>query len=128
MLLRFVTDEIDSASGKRRGLFQVAARLRDSTDISAADHHRLRALFDWFNANLEKPTRMAASNRPRAKAQAISWFRDTAREHLVRMWEMVEIVSTYGVMVEQIRTARPGYVVYEDDFQVTALPFDETRT
>ncbi len=33
-----------------------------------------------------------------------------------------------SVKVEVIRTERPGYIVYEDEFQVTAEPFAETHT
>ena len=34
----------------------------------------------------------------------------------------------YGIEVEIITTTRPGYIVYEDRFQVAAYPFADTPT
>jgi hypothetical protein len=38
------------------------------------------------------------------------------------------ILESHGIVVDVIKTNRPGYVVYEDDFQVAAEPFSETVT
>ena len=39
---------------------------------------------------------------------------------------MISILETQGVVVEVIETQRPGYVVYEDEFQIVAEPFADT--
>jgi len=36
---------------------------------------------------------------------------------------MVEILREYGVVIDQISTEKPGYVVYEDGWQIVAKPF-----
>lgn len=36
---------------------------------------------------------------------------------------MAAILEEYGVPTRTLTTERPGYVVYEDDFQVVAEPF-----
>jgi hypothetical protein len=36
--------------------------------------------------------------------------------------------SRYWTAVKVIKTHRPGYVVYEDEFQIAAYPFSDTPT
>jgi hypothetical protein len=36
------------------------------------------------------------------------------------------ILEEHGIPAEVIETERPGYVVYEDEFQLIAEPFAET--
>jgi hypothetical protein len=37
---------------------------------------------------------------------------------------MKQILENHGIVVDVIRTNRPGYVVYEDEFQVAAqIPY-----
>ncbi|HUH84044.1 MAG TPA: hypothetical protein VLX85_05515, partial [Stellaceae bacterium] len=68
------------------------------------------------------------SPRPHAKAQAISWFKDWANEHVARMRELQRVLEKHGVAVEVLTTERPGYIVYEDEFQVAAYPFRDIQT
>jgi hypothetical protein len=126
MFIRFVVHRLDQDSGRRQGLFQAAKELRQSGELSPHDHARLEEIGDWFDLNLKKPSRLSLSSRPHAKAQAISWFKDTAAEHVRNMRQIGSILETYGLVVVTIRTQRPGYVVYEDDFQVAAYPFNDT--
>ena len=128
MFVRFVIKSIDQRSGRRQGLFQAARKLRLTGSLSDADYDHLEDIRAWFNQNLEKPTRLALSPRPHAKDQAISWFKDTATRHIAKMREFQEILERQGLVVEMIKTDRPGYVLYEDEFQVAAYPFSETRT
>jgi len=44
------------------------------------------------------------------------------------MWEIVQILEAHGIVIDVIRTDRPGYIVYEDEFQIAAEPFKDTRT
>ncbi|HEY1849859.1 MAG TPA: hypothetical protein VGG60_02455, partial [Candidatus Binataceae bacterium] len=119
---------LDPDSGRRQGLFQAAKELRESGDLTAVDHQRLDAIRSWFNDYLEKPTRLSLSPRPNRKAQAISWFKDTATSHISKMRQFKTILERYGIEVEIITTTRPGYIVYEDRFQVAAYPFADTPT
>ena len=64
----------------------------------------------------------------RRAAKGIAWFRDTATEHVARMHEMKRIVEANGYVVTLVREDRIGYIVYEDETQVVAEPFTETRT
>jgi hypothetical protein len=127
MLIRFITEHTDPDSGRRQGLFHAVGTLRDSGRVLAHDHARLWAITDWFGENLRVPARFSLSSAPHRKAQAICWFRDGARRHIAKMWESEAILRDYGVNVLVIRTRRPGYVVYEDEHQVAAYPFADTR-
>ena len=128
MLMRFVIRSLDSRSGRRQGLFQAAGDLRDSGQLVAADAHELELVRDWFDRHLETPSQLSISKRPHGKAQAISWFKPSAHDHIDHMRMMQRILESYGIAVEIIKTDRPGYVVYEDEFQVAAYPFADTLT
>ena len=43
------------------------------------------------------------------------------------MREYQALLESYGFAVQMLREKRPGYVVYEDQHQVVAYPFSETR-
>jgi hypothetical protein len=43
------------------------------------------------------------------------------------MYEMVEIFEKYGIIIEVVRRNDPGYIVYEDDIQIAAIPYREDR-
>jgi len=128
MFVRFVIGRLDNDSGRRQGLFQAAKRLRESGALSQVDADHLEQISVWFNRNLERPSRLSLSPRPNSKAQALSWFKPTAKEHIAKMREYAEILERYGLRVEMIKAKRLGYVLYEDDFQVAACPFSDTPT
>lgn len=126
MFVRFVISNLDDNSGRRQGLFQAAYKLRASGQMGAADEEQLDQILHWFEDNLAEPERLALSSKPRRKASAISWFRDGAKEHIVRMRELRALLDSHGIAVDMLRERRPGYVVYEDEHQVVAYPFSET--
>jgi hypothetical protein len=92
------------------------------------DREQLEAIGNWFDKHLKRPARLAVSSRPHSKAQAISWYRDTATAHIAKMRELQEVLERNGLTVEMIKAKRLGYVLYEDEFQIAAYPFNETPT
>jgi hypothetical protein len=44
------------------------------------------------------------------------------------MQAMCRILAEYKIATEMIRESRPGYVAYEDQHQVAAIPFADTTT
>lgn len=123
MYLRFVTARRDPGSGEPGGVFQAMYALEDAGALDPFEAARWKALDAWFTRHLPRPPRMARSTRPGAHAQAVSWFRASAREHIARMHEIAAILAEHGIVVRMIQTDRPGYVVYEDEHQVAAEPF-----
>jgi hypothetical protein len=126
--VRFVIPSKDEDSGRRQGLFQALSGMVDQGILLPYQEHLWDETRKWFNKHLEEPTSFARSSRPHAKDVALSWFRDSAVEHIHRMRILVHLLDEHGVACEVVRTERPGYVVYEDAFQVIAVPFTDTTT
>ena len=123
MYVRFVATRQHPDTGVQVGIFQTRLLLESAGPLAAWDEARLAALKDWFGIHLAKPERVARSRRPNGHHAAVSWFKASAREHIARARELAALLEQYGVPTRMVTTDRPGYVVYEDEFQVAAEPF-----
>ena len=123
MYVRFVVDEIDASSGVELGIFQAMYRLWGAGKLLPSEEAWWLDVCDWFNVELEKPEQLTRSRRSGAESCAISWFKVSATAHIRRARELVALLAEHDVHSRMLRSDRPGYVVYEDDFQVTAEPF-----
>jgi hypothetical protein len=117
--VRFVVGRKDEDSHVEQGIFQAAALAIEWGTITGADADALNELREWFGDNLEKPTSFGRASLRRG----ICWFRTGSVEHISRIWEMVQILERNGIYVKKIRTDKPGYMVYEDEWQIVAEPF-----
>lgn len=127
MYVRFVVGKRDGQSGRRQGLFYAAYDVANQGGLSR-EHAALEDIHEWFAKNLTEPTRASWSARPHAKGQALSWFKESAVAHVSKMRTLQAVLKEHGVFADGLRTARPGYVVYEDEHQVLAYPFADTPT
>src|SRR5262245_1071514 len=125
-LIRFVTDDRHPPYGHRTGIFASAHKIRPEQKLDPADHCELCELLTWFKEYLSLPARFAASRRPHGDETGISWIRAIAHDHLKKLRRMAELIQAGGIGVRELRTTRPGYILYEDDHQVVALPFNDT--
>lgn len=128
MFIRFVINTHDEGSGRRMGLFQAMADLQASGELAAHESELYDAIYAWFKAHLKVPTSFARASRPHAKKVGLSWFKDSATEHMAKIRQVAHVLESHGVEMVVLRTERPGYIVYEDDCQVVAEPFQETAT
>jgi len=128
MYIRFVVFEKDTDSHKRKGLFIALSELQDAGELSEDEEKQAKELSKWFANNLKKPDSFTTSKKHHALNKAISWFKPAAKKHISRMREIVTILEAHDIIVDYVKTNNPGYIVYEDDFQVTAEPFKETKT
>ena len=119
MYIRLVVGQIDWASRQQRGVFAAAYALLDSGEITEADREDMRANLRWFSANLPVPPNFDSE-------RAIFWFKSDAGEVTRRIWQLVHVLRRNELRVDLIRTRRPGYIVYEDRFQIGAIPFHDT--
>jgi hypothetical protein len=126
VFLRFVASEIDCVSGVEAGVFVVAYDLYYSSRLPDYETEQLRALFDWFDLNLEYPTRFSRSKRHWGAGKGVCWFKPTANAHLSKIHEMIFILENNGVLIRMIKASKVGYVVYEDEHQIVAEPFSDT--
>jgi hypothetical protein len=126
--LRFVVDKIDEDSERELGVFHAIANLQAAGQLHPHEVKLYESVRKWFSENLEKPTHFTASKPPyyRKKSKALSWFKDSAHEHLSRIREVVVILDQHGVRVQMLKAKRAGYIVYEDEFQIVAEPFADS--
>lgn len=117
--IRFVVSQKDEDSHVAQGIFQAAARAVEWGTIKGDDADELAEIRWWFNDNLEKP---ASFGRGKLSL-GICWFKTDATEHIARIFEMVRILERNGISVRKIKTDKPGYIVYEDEWQLVAEPF-----
>jgi hypothetical protein len=87
----------------------------------------MNSIMDWFADNLEKPDKFNRSKRNSAQDKAISWYKDTAIEHINKMHEIKDVLKAHGISVNILKTKKPGYIIYEDKYQICAEPFKETK-
>jgi hypothetical protein len=128
MYIRFVIHKKDEDSGRRQGLFQAMSNLKSNGLLLSNEQIIYDEIYIWFTKNLKKPLTFTRSSKPHAKKIAISWFKDTANEHIAKMYAITQILEDHGIMVDVIRSERPGYIVYKDMYQVAAEPFSDTVT
>ena len=123
MFLRFIIHERHPRSNESRGLFSAAWKLSNSRELLPWEEARWQELATWFGTYLPQPESAARSSRPNAPDRAIFWFRASAVEQISRMREVAQLLEHHGIQTTVLQTERPGYIVYEDEFQVAAEPF-----
>ncbi len=122
MFIRFIAEFKNDDDETDTGVFQAAGFLRQSGKTYDYDKKHLLEIRDWFNHYLEKPDRFNKAKKKNALNVSLSWFKSTATEHLQKMYEMKEILDKYDIEVTIIKRKNPGYIIYEDDYQVSTLP------
>ena len=127
MFIRFVARIRHEESHRRTGVFQAADRLSRRGVLSAEEENRYEAVRQWFQRHLPVPRRLSRSGRRHACRKAICWFKKDANRYIDRVKSLVALLERHGIAMEMIRTERPGYVVYEDSYQIAAVPFRETK-
>ena len=121
--VRFVSDRVAADSNQTIGFFQQAYDLEQGDQISTADLRELRKLLGWFAKHLKTPSRFSRSSRSNSEPKAICWFKPTSVDHISKARRIIEILAIYGVDATMKTTTRPGYIVFEDDHQIAAVPF-----
>jgi len=126
---RFICFETASGNngfGRRNGIFQEAYNLEDAEDVVPYQRNLLKELLGWFEKNLTTPDRFSATKSKghyRRKTAGISWFKASSGEVIAKVRELIQILEDNGVVVKQIVSESPGYIVYEADIQIVAEPF-----
>jgi len=116
MYLRFAVHARHEDSNREKGLFSALYELRDEGRLTGYELIWFNEQAQWFNAHLKAPK---ALNDP----AAIMWFKSTATEHIARMRALAELLEHKDMTVATFESAKPGYVLYEDEHQVAAIPF-----
>lgn len=122
MYIRFQAS-VPHARGTCPGVFALANGLARDGLLSEADATWWRISNDWGNAAYLDPSTIDPTLFDRElHPGAASWFRVSAT-HLVDFARgYVSLLERYGVSVDEVHSAEPGLVLYEDDVQVVAVP------
>lgn len=116
MYLRFVVGIDSDLANRQNGLFTELQILKDDGMLLDYQIELAENTFKYFNENLPIPP-YSSKNIPK---EAVAWFKDTAKDFIGRMWDLVAILEQNEVNIRILKTERPGMILYEDDFQVVA--------
>lgn len=109
------------------GVFRAAHLLEEHGALAEHERVWLAESDRWFAEHLRAPTQLALRGGYRQPKIALCWFKDTAQEHLLWIRSLVALLKEHGVVVRECGSAQPGYIVYEDEYQVAAVPFGAAR-
>lgn len=126
MYLRFEIDEKDDVSGREKGIFMAMDILLENKALYGYERELEEELYGWFKKNLKVPKVQSSKSGYHAKSRSISWFKSTATEHIDKMRQYAQILESHDLAVRQLTTERPGNIVYEDEHQIAAIPFNDT--
>lgn len=127
MYIRFTTEFVNEYGETHTGLFSALAFVREYALTEDADIKELKALRAWFNENLEAPDRFSNANNKNPEAISLSWFKDSAKSHIKKVYEVIHLLEKYDVIAEIVTCVNPGYIINEDEYQVSAVPFKADR-
>jgi hypothetical protein len=125
MYVRFSVPVKDKKSGKEMGVFTAGGILHESGNLYKHEIEHRKEILNWFAKNLAVPNVQGGGNY-HATPNAISWFKSTASIHIAKMREYVEILRAHDIQVDQHQTEKPGKILYEDSYQIAAVPFNDT--
>lgn len=128
MYIRFTTQFINPYGELDTGIFMALKYLRDDHPLTKNDDiYKLKELTGWFNQHLQKPTRFSNGTSKYNARISLSWFKDSATEHIKKIQEFIDIAERYDIIIERVSSKNPGYIVFEDEHQVSAVPFKTDR-
>lgn len=122
--IRFVIGRDPADHRDERGIFQGVALALEWETIIGSDADALRKLQAWFGQHLKKPT---SSGRDEHRF-GVCWFKTDATRYIEQIQEMVVILERNGISVQKIKTDKPGYLIYEDDWQLVAELYTRSYT
>src|SRR5260370_24473605 len=91
----FVGADSGEGSEEELGVFHAVRNLREEGNLYPYEEEQHDLIRRWFNENLERPARFTASKPPfyRKKNKAVSWFKDSAGDHLANVRSLVAILQ-----------------------------------
>ena len=126
MYVRFVVPSLGRQRWGLIGIIHAAFDLKDGGAFSYHEEALFDSINDWLETYLPIPFRLSRSRSERAAYNAICWFKPTAQTCIQKARALAALLEDHGLSTVMIRTRKPGYVVYEDEYQVAAEPFYDT--
>ncbi len=120
MYIRFESRDVTEVCSQFTGMFTTAYDMLESPDIDPEDLRLLKKTLCWFERELPVPPAQ------KSYGHCVFWFKSESTEITNHAWFLIEILKRYDHDVRMIKSNKPGYIIYEDDHQVGAVPFRDT--
>jgi len=127
MYLRYIAKYFHEENQRiQYGFFWAADYLIKNVSLSIRDRETLEKNVHWFDHNLPIPEYYQDEKNRQLAKSATSWYKAKAKECIQRMNSMIPILEDHHVDVTRLKSKELiGKVIYEDNFQVTIIPFRE---
>ena len=135
----YVIDDPEQPEDIRRRLLELRPFFNQHLPAPKGQAIDRRAIF-WFKMvpDLAAPGRVSpwkrrpltklAARTPRVAVPSDRLVdRPKASDVIARLHEAMELLNRAGVHTRAITTTKPGYVVFEDEYQIAAIPFRDLR-
>ncbi|WP_336048366.1 hypothetical protein [Streptomyces sp. CA2R101] len=110
------------------GVFGLANALAREGKLSDEQYRFWRAGNDWYDAHFTNPSDIDPTVYDRdLNPGAVAWFKAHAVHLIERVDGYLELLAAHHVPCERIESTDPGRIVYEDDEQVVAVPWELAR-
>ncbi|WP_448700927.1 hypothetical protein ACFGVR_02570 [Mucilaginibacter sp. AW1-3] len=123
MYIRFITQFINENNETEYGIFNAIDYAIDHSLTQDEDVIKLKEIRKWFSTYLKKPDRFSNAKNKNPASVSLSWFKHSAEIDIGKMYEVKDILAKYDLTIEVVTIKNPGYIVYEDEHQVSAIPF-----
>ncbi len=118
MFIRFESFRKNEEADSCLGVFQAAFDLRKSGGLALHEEEWLAEELAWLKMHLISPDIL----RDEGTQRAISWFKPNAARAIEKVRSIAALLEQHGVLVRMKKTNDPGVVIYEDRWQVVAIP------
>ncbi|MEV6906353.1 hypothetical protein [Amycolatopsis sp. NPDC051071] len=109
--------------GTFTGVFGLVNGLARADRLTVEQESFRRTNNDWYDANFINPAHTDPSVYDTAlNPGAMAWFKATAHIFIERVDGYLSILKAHDIPCVAVRADDPGPIIYEDDFQVVALP------
>ncbi len=124
MYTKFITLFLDNLLDEEKGFISAARYLHENGIISDEKRHLLGENLAWVEEHLNKRPDFSPLSDEDIFNIPMSWLKSNASEHIARMQQIREILEENDILVEVLEVESPGKILYEDAYQVVAVPFD----
>lgn len=107
-----------SRSGLKIGVFGLVNVLGKRGMLTPEEERFRRENNDWYDATYPEPDVYGPDTDPLAEC----WFKVTSHELVHRVSGYLTILDAHSIAWEEVRTTNPGRILYEDRWQVVAVP------
>lgn len=112
-----------NASGCHVGVFGLVNVLGRHGMLTPDEERFRRENNAWYDAAYPEPPIYGDHLHPHAAA----WFKTSASDLIRRITGYLSILDAHRIAWQEIRTTDPGMIIYEDVFQVVAIPASSAR-